>query len=98
MCRDALVRVRDAGASRRLVNLFIDGEDMAPMRSDWPVLGEKGDKVGFVTSRVWSLKCETNIAFAMIDAPHHAPGTRVTIDADGDARSAEVRTDRWESA
>lgn len=98
MCRDALVSVREAGASRRLVNLFIDGEDMAPMRSDWSVLGEKGDKIGFVTSRVWSLKCETNIAFAMIDAPHHAPGTRVTIDADGDARSAEVRTDRWESA
>jgi len=98
MCRDALVSVREAGASRRLVNLFIDGEDMAPMRSDWPVLSEKGDKVGFVTSKVWSLKYETNIAFAMIDTPHNTPGTRVTIDAEGNVRSAVVRTDRWESA
>ena len=98
MCRDALVSIREKGAPRRLVNLFIDGEDMAPMRSDWPVISERGTKVGFVTSKVWSLKYETNIAFAMIDAPHNSPGTHLRVDADGDVRSAVVRTERWESA
>jgi glycine cleavage system aminomethyltransferase T len=98
MCRDELVRVRDEGVKRRLVNLFVDGEDLEPMRSDWPVLEEHGAKVGFVTSKVWSQKFKTNIAFAIIDSGHAAAGTRVTIDADGDRRTAVVRTDRWGEA
>ena len=32
-------------------NIPIDGEDLAPMRSDWPVLTDKGAKVGSVTSK-----------------------------------------------
>lgn len=98
MCRDALVKVRDAGAERRLVNLFIDGENLDPMRSDWPVLEEHGAKVGFVTSKTWSLKFDTNIAFALVDSSHAAPGTQVTVNADGDRRAAVVRTDRWAAA
>ena len=98
MCRDVLVKVRDTGADRRLVNLFIDGEDLGPMRSDWPVLEEHGAKVGFVTSRAWSLKFGTNLAFAIVNSSHATPGTRITVDADGDRRTAVVRTDKWAAA
>lgn len=98
MAREALLKVREEGVKRRLVNLFIDGADMAPMRSDWPVLDDDGKQIGIVTSKARSSRFGTNIAFAIVDASHMTPGTTVRIDADGDVRSALVKTDRWKDS
>ena len=98
MCRDALLKLRDEGPARRLVNLFIDGEDLPPMRSDWPVRDAAGKHIGIVTSKVWSLKFGTNIAFAIVNASHMAAGNTVTVDADGELRLATVKTDTWGDA
>lgn len=98
MAREALLRVRENGPARRLVNLFIDGDELPAMRSDWPALAENGDQVGIATSNAWSPRFGTNIAFAIIDASHMSPGSKVSIDADGDVREATVRTDKWEAA
>jgi len=98
MCRDALSRVRDEGPARRLVRLFIDGNALPPMRTDWPVQDQEGNDTGIVTSRVWSPRFGTNIAFAYVTRAHTAPGTPLNVDADGDLRGAVVKTDKWADA
>jgi len=96
MCRDVLVRVRDAGPARRMVNLFIDGADLPAMRSDWAVLDNGGNRVGSVTTKVWSPRFGTTIAYGMIDAGHNAVGTKLRVNADGDIRTAAVRAANWD--
>lgn len=95
MCRDALVRIRDEGPARRLVRLFIDGDPLGPMRPEWPVLDVEGNPVGKLTSKVWSPRFGTNIAFAMVDSAHKKPGTRLSISAADGLRAATVRNDDW---
>ncbi|MDH4073131.1 MAG: dimethylsulfoniopropionate demethylase [Gammaproteobacteria bacterium] len=96
MCRDVLVRVREEGPARRLVNLVIDGDDLPPMRSDWAVLDDDGKQVGIVTTKVWSPRFGTTTAFATIDAGHNAVGMRLRVDADGVIRTASVRDGKWQ--
>ncbi len=98
MCREALEEVARTGPAKRLVNLVIDGRLEKVMRSDWRVLDSKGTPIGEVTSRVWSPRLGTNIAFAIVQTSHAAVGTKLSVDADGDIHSATVRDARWRSA
>ena len=98
MSRDALRKIAEAGPSKRLVNLAIDGEPLGPMRSDWAVLDQDGSSVGMVTTKVWSPRFATNIAFAIVRSSHAAVGTRLAVDADGDRRTAAIRDVKWRQA
>ena len=98
MSRDALARIARTGPEKRLVNLFIDGGALGNTRSDWHILDEDRNRIGLVTSRVYSPRFETNIAFAIVDSAHANVGTTLSVDADGDIRSATVRDARWRAA
>jgi len=98
MCRDALARIARDGPEKRLVNLAIDGGPMAPMRADWPILDGGGEQVGIVTTKVWSPRFRTNIAFAIVRTSHAGVGTSLGVDADGDRRRATVRDAKWREA
>jgi glycine cleavage system aminomethyltransferase T len=96
MSRDALAKIAKNGPARRLVNLVIDGGPLEMMRSDWVVRSSQGKKIGLVTSRTYSPRFKTNIAFAIVDASYADAGTDLSVDADGDVRSATVRDARWQ--
>ncbi len=91
--RDALLKRREAGLKRELVGLKIDGEPLAMLERPIPVkVGD--DTVGTVKAAIWSPRCESNIALALVDVPHNQLGTKVSTHhengTDNDVRSAEV--------
>ncbi len=63
----ALARIQAQGVTRRLVGIEIDGAPLAgPNGTHWPI--HKGpDRVGHITSAVYSPRLERNIALAMMD-------------------------------
>ena len=98
MCREALARIAKTGPKKRLVNLFIDGEKLADLRSDWNVLSGDGDQIGLVTSQAYSPRYEANLAFAIVDTAHAGVGSTLKIDAEGVVRNATVCDARWHEA
>ncbi|MBT5219403.1 MAG: dimethylsulfoniopropionate demethylase [Woeseia sp.] len=98
MCREALAEIAKTGPEKRLVNLFIEGEKLADLRSDWSVLNGSGDHIGVVTSQAYSPRYEANLAFAIVDAAHADVGNTVKVDAEGVVRDATIRDARWREA
>ncbi|HUN76976.1 MAG TPA: aminomethyltransferase family protein [Steroidobacteraceae bacterium] len=74
--RRALLEQHRRGAPRRLVGLDVEGNKPAVNAL---IYAEKSGKnqVGSVTSACWAPTCKRNIAFAILDAPHFAPDSRV---------------------
>jgi len=75
MGREAVQAVREAGPSRKLVHLRVDG---AIPRPGFPVLHE-GTDVGKVASGTFSPSLEAGIASAYVPAALAAPGTEFDI-------------------
>jgi aminomethyltransferase len=74
--RRALLAEEHGGARRRLVGLDIEGNKPAH-NSLLYADREARREVGSVTSAVWSPTCKSNIALAMLDAPHFELGAAV---------------------
>ena len=77
--RRALLEEERRGPRRRLVGLDIDGNKPAHNALLYADRAGKRE-IGSVTSAVWSPTCKSNIALAMIDAPHFALGTSCWAD------------------
>jgi aminomethyltransferase len=91
--QEALKRVHNSGVGRRLVGLKIGGTPIDWYNPDfWPVLtGRDGDRVGYVTSALYSPKLNSNIALAMLPQSHSAKGTELRVELPDDGPvSAEV--------
>ena len=86
---DALRRVRDEGAARRLVGFTVLGRGIA--RHGYPIL-DGDQEIGRVTSGGPSPTLDTNIGLGYVPTDHSAPGTRLHIDVRGRLVEAEVTT------
>ncbi|MEE2751476.1 MAG: glycine cleavage system aminomethyltransferase GcvT [Myxococcota bacterium] len=84
--RDALIRQREAGISRRLVGLEIEGRIGRPHQ---PILID-GEPVGELTSGTRSPWMGTNIALGYVRQGHGRPGTNLDIDVRGRIAHATV--------
>lgn len=87
--RAALEAERDAGPTRRLRGLLLDGK--RPPRADQSVVDADGAVLGTVTSGNFSPLLDRGIALAFLD-PGIEPGTRVAVDIRGRHEPAEVVT------
>jgi glycine cleavage system aminomethyltransferase T len=86
----ALTGIARTGVSRRQVGLEIDGAPLpAPNTDYWPIK-LAGERVGQVTSAVYSPRLEANIALAMMRIEHSALDTRVEIETPAGSRTAQV--------
>jgi aminomethyltransferase len=74
--RRALLAEQQRGGRRRLVGLDIEGNKPAHNSLLYADRAAKRE-VGSVTSAVWSPTCKSNIALAMLDAPHFERGAEV---------------------
>jgi aminomethyltransferase len=83
--RDALRKIAQEGARKKLVGIEISGKPMAMNMTRYPVKGG-----GFVTSCVYSPRLKQNIGYAMVPVEYAAPGTRLCVEAPGRARAAKV--------
>ena len=77
--RRALLEERRRGLKRLLVGLDVSGNK--PAHNALLYAEQAGRReVGSVTSALWSPTCKRNIALALIEAPHYAPGTTLWAD------------------
>ncbi len=87
--RAALEAERDAGPTRRLRGLLLDGK--RPPRADQSVVDADGTRLGTVSSGNFSPMLDRGIALAFL-TPEIEPGTRVAVDIRGRLEPAEVVT------
>ncbi len=80
--RDALLRIRNEGARRKLAGIEIEGGRIEFNASSWPA-SAAGKTVGRVTSAIWSPRLKKNIGYAMLPAPQAALQTRLTVNIPG---------------
>jgi glycine cleavage system aminomethyltransferase T len=92
--KDALMRIKEEGVSRKLVGVDIDGEQLGTyidneMIDFFPVFSE-GREVGRVTSACYSPRLEKNIGFAMVPIELAEFGTAVEVETPSARRPATV--------
>ena len=89
--KEALARIRREGVRRKLVGLTIDGEP-APIEFEgaWPVL-KNGQPIGRATAVLYSPTLKTNIALAMLNVEHSAPGSVVEVQRFPEKRRFKAR-------
>jgi len=86
----ALQRIRQEGVSQFQVGLEFGGDVLVGSNDEnWPIMID-GEKVGFVTSAVYSPRLEKNIALALVAADHAGIGTRGVIVTDDGERHCEI--------
>lgn len=76
--RDALKRIKAEGVQRKLVGIEIHGEPVDLNETAWPVFG--GERIGKVTSAVYSPRLKRNIGYALVPISHAAGGTEFTVE------------------
>ncbi len=90
--RDALLRVAMDGPLRQIRSLAIEGEPVPACVGPWPLHDPtSGERVGQVTSAVWSPDFRTNVAIGMVDLRYWNEGTRLQLEAPDGPRWANVR-------
>jgi glycine cleavage system aminomethyltransferase T len=90
IARDALRRIKDAGISRRIVGVELDGEPFPTLNFvKWSVSAD-GEQVGAVTSAVYSPRLEKNIGYAWVPVQLSELGTQVDVESEWGRRSATV--------
>ncbi len=79
--KSALARVAVAGVQRKLVGIEIAGAPIAFNATRWPVHAH-GERIGSVTSAIWSPRLEKNIGYAMVPMAYASVGATFQIDSD----------------
>ena len=79
--KDALIAQRDAGLTKRLMGIEINGEEMAPVSMPLPIM-YNGNQVGKITSAVYSPDYGSNIGFAMVAIDHANEGAVLDVRSD----------------
>jgi aminomethyltransferase len=91
--KEALERLRETGVDRKLVGMFLEGDQLrAELSQPWPVLSD-GNEVGRVTDAVWSPGLERNIGYMWVPIGLSAPGSRVEVVTEDGAELMAVAAD-----
>ncbi len=78
MGKEALARVREKGVDRKLVGVEIAGPPIAFNATKWPV-SAGGQRVGRITSAIYSPRLKKNIGYAMVPIQHAEPGAKLVV-------------------
>jgi aminomethyltransferase len=77
--KESLERLRETGVDRKLVGMFLEGDQLrAELSKVWPVQHD-GRQVGRVTDAVWSPGLERNIGYMWVPIELSQPGTRFDV-------------------
>jgi len=77
--RAALQRIRDEGASRKIVGIELGGDPLVGYIEDYLLVHDGDTHIGYVTSAFWSPRLAKNIGYALVPAAHAETGTRLRI-------------------
>lgn len=84
----ALKRVKEAGASRKLVGFILQERGIA--RHNYPILSEEEEEIGYVTSGSYSPSLEENIGLGYVESSQAKPGQKIKIKIRSRLVAAEV--------
>ena len=88
--KHALRRIRDEGVTRTQAGIVIEMEPLTgPNTTFWPIMAG-GERVGEVTSAVWSPRLAQNIALAMVRVDAAQVGTALTVETNLGPKAATV--------
>jgi dimethylsulfoniopropionate demethylase len=87
--KEALLRQRDTGITKKLMGLTIAGDPMSPISMPLACMGDN-IKIGSVTSGVFSPTLGANIGFAMLDIAAAKTGNTISVDTLAGSQSATV--------
>ena len=80
--KDALKKIKNEGIKRKQVGIELDCEPLlGPNTTFWTIMN-KSEKVGKVTSAVYSPRLKKNIALAMVDIRYTNLGTKLQTKID----------------
>jgi glycine cleavage system aminomethyltransferase T len=86
----ALRRIREAGVTRRLNGVELDGAPFPELNNvKWPIEAD-GARIGKVTSAIYSPRLKQNIGYAWLPADRSEIGTRVSVATEWGVRQATV--------
>jgi glycine cleavage system aminomethyltransferase T len=89
--KESLERLRSEGVSRKLVGMEMDGDPMEwELTEFWPAFLD-GERVGHVTTMVWSPRLERNIGYVWVPIELAEPGTEIQVEP-GAASGRPART------
>ena len=93
--KEALKKIKAEGAKRKLVGIFLDGDQInSPPEHLWAVMD--GDvSVGHVTRCIHSPRLERNIGFANVPVEYSEVGTQLKIDSPQGILNATVCENSW---
>ena len=86
--REALLAIKEAGLSRKIVGFQMVERGIA--RHGYPILNEAGERVGEVTSGSPAPSLGTNIGLGYVPSEMAAVGSRIWIEIRGQKVAAEV--------
>ena len=83
-------RIRDAGVTRRINGIVIDGEPFPDLNNTkWPVRIDR-ERVGKVTSAVYSPRLSQNIGYAWLPAARSMTGQKLMVESEWGSRTGTV--------
>ena len=87
---EPLKRIRERGPERMIRSLSISGPPVSPCQAPWR-LSKNGKFAGQVTASTWSWDHNTNVAFAMVEAPYWDAENCLDVELPDAAAEAKVR-------
>jgi glycine cleavage system aminomethyltransferase T len=86
----ALRRIRDAGVTRRINGVEIDGDPFPELNNvKWPAL-DGGEEVGTVTSAIYSPRLGKNLGYCWLPTDRSTEGASVSVRTEWGTRTATV--------
>jgi aminomethyltransferase len=89
----ALRRIKEAGVSRRIVGVELDGEPFPALNFEkWPAhrAAAEAERIGKVTSAIYSPRLERNIGYCWVPVELAVEGTQLHVETEWGGRSATV--------
>lgn len=86
----ALRKIKDAGVDKKLVGVTLDGDPLPELNfTKWPAMSG-GEKIGKVTSAIYSPRLEKNIGFCWVPMSLATEGSTFTVNSEYGERAATV--------
>lgn len=86
--KEAIQRLKETGLKRKLVGFQMCEKGIA--REGYPILSQKGERLGQVTSGTFSPTLEKAVGLGYVPVAHSTIGTKFAIDIRGKQKLAEV--------
>ena len=90
--KQALHKIHREGIQRQIRAVVFDGDKCPPCANVWPLF-DGSERVGQITTAIWSPRLATNVSLAMVNKSHWGEGTEVKVNCDdGELRNGTVKS------